>query len=404
MLTLLTCWLVRRLWEAERHHQSLATFSSINNASTKSCRVAAPNGGNNVQPSATAAGAAATATIIPPNEVHRNKLNLEMYTFNPFVFTFQEISLTQQLEMRQLTSAMMSSTAAATAAASNVGGNVQIIVTEVPSTENSTNGHRNKNRQPQYSSTVLDCSSYVMGIGPSMVIEDDISCILPNPIAEDDVTIAPCADPADPRAENPVADGAEGEAVGTGPPKCNSRRRRRQHQMAKMTLNMTSQQRHKHQTDRTTRMLVAVLVVFLITEIPQGVVALLSGILGRQFFTRCYTTGMGEILDLLALFNSAINFLLYCSMSRAFRRAARAQFSQLFHRSPQANNNMMNEGGEAATAAAAAAAAAGAIEVEMPIGCCTRSPINCFQSRQVGGMHHQPANISPSNPTRCTQL
>ncbi|EFX79023.1 putative neuropeptide G protein-coupled receptor, partial [Daphnia pulex] len=74
-----------------------------------------------------------------------------------------------------------------------------------------------------------------------------------------------------------------------------------------------------HQTDRTTRMLVAVLVLFLVTEIPQGVMALLSGVLGRQFFIKCYSTGMGEILDLLALLNSAINFLLYCSMSRQFR-------------------------------------------------------------------------------------
>lgn len=82
-------------------------------------------------------------------------------------------------------------------------------------------------------------------------------------------------------------------------------------------LNSTKSIRHKHQTDRTTRMLVAVLLLFLITEIPQGIMALLSGILGRQFFTRCYSTGMGEILDLLALLNSAINFLLYCSMSRA---------------------------------------------------------------------------------------
>lgn len=92
------------------------------------------------------------------------------------------------------------------------------------------------------------------------------------------------------------------------------------------TLNSTKSLRHKHQTDRTTRMLVAVLILFLVTEIPQGVMALLSGVLGNQFFTRCYSTGMGEILDLLALLNSAINFLLYCSMSRQFRRAARTQF------------------------------------------------------------------------------
>ena len=67
--------------------------------------------------------------------------------------------------------------------------------------------------------------------------------------------------------------------------------------------------RHRHQTDRTTRMLVIILLLFLVTEIPQGVMALLSGIWGRQFFTHCYS-GMGEILDLVALLNSAVNFLL----------------------------------------------------------------------------------------------
>lgn len=67
--------------------------------------------------------------------------------------------------------------------------------------------------------------------------------------------------------------------------------------------------RHRHQTDRTTRMLVIILLLFLVTEIPQGIMALLSGIWGHQFFTHCYS-GMGEILDLVALLNSAVNFLL----------------------------------------------------------------------------------------------
>ncbi|CAG0913680.1 unnamed protein product [Notodromas monacha] len=95
--------------------------------------------------------------------------------------------------------------------------------------------------------------------------------------------------------------------------------------------------RKQKQTDRTTRMLVAVVVLFLITEIPQGVLGLLSGLLGRGFYETCYHY-LGEVMDLLALTNSAINFLLYCCMSSQFRRI----FSQLFkphvmHRSPNAN-------------------------------------------------------------------
>ncbi|MPC82620.1 hypothetical protein E2C01_077295 [Portunus trituberculatus] len=37
-------------------------------------------------------------------------------------------------------------------------------------------------------------------------------------------------------------------------------------------------------TEKTTRMLLTVLLLFLATEMPQGVLALLSGIYGRSFF------------------------------------------------------------------------------------------------------------------------
>ncbi|XP_034946219.1 sex peptide receptor-like isoform X2 [Chelonus insularis] len=42
------------------------------------------------------------------------------------------------------------------------------------------------------------------------------------------------------------------------------------------------------QTDRTTKMLLAVLLLFLLTEFPQGVLGLLSVILGTEFFRTCY--------------------------------------------------------------------------------------------------------------------
>nr|XP_032520077.1 sex peptide receptor-like isoform X1 [Danaus plexippus plexippus] len=75
-------------------------------------------------------------------------------------------------------------------------------------------------------------------------------------------------------------------------------------------------------TNRTTKMLVAVLLLFLVTEFPQGVLGLLSGALGRCFFKRCYDL-FGELMDALALLNGAINFVLYCSMSRQFRMTFR---------------------------------------------------------------------------------
>lgn len=86
---------------------------------------------------------------------------------------------------------------------------------------------------------------------------------------------------------------------------------------------------HHHESggsDRTTRMLLAVLLLFLITEFPQGLLGLLSGLLGDAFFKSCYIP-LADLMDFVALLNSAINFILYCAMSKKFRDT----FSQLFH-------------------------------------------------------------------------
>ncbi|XP_067642836.1 G-protein coupled receptor dmsr-1-like [Eurosta solidaginis] len=79
------------------------------------------------------------------------------------------------------------------------------------------------------------------------------------------------------------------------------------------------------QTDRTTRMLLAVLLLFLITEFPQGIMGLLNTMLGDAFLMQCYLK-LSDIMDILALLNSSINFILYCSMSRQFRTT----FTKLF--------------------------------------------------------------------------
>jgi len=78
-------------------------------------------------------------------------------------------------------------------------------------------------------------------------------------------------------------------------------------------------------SERTNKMLVAVLLLFLVTEFPTGILGLLSGTLGDNFFTEVYTP-LGEVLDILALVNSSINFILYCSMSSVFRQT----FCKLF--------------------------------------------------------------------------
>ncbi|CRK94694.1 CLUMA_CG008194, isoform A [Clunio marinus] len=74
----------------------------------------------------------------------------------------------------------------------------------------------------------------------------------------------------------------------------------------------------KKQADRTTKMLVAVLLLFLITEFPQAIMGLLSALLHESFYHYCYQK-LGDLMDFLALLNSSINFILYCTMSRQFR-------------------------------------------------------------------------------------
>jgi hypothetical protein len=74
---------------------------------------------------------------------------------------------------------------------------------------------------------------------------------------------------------------------------------------------------------RTTLMLIIVCILFLITEFPQAILMLFSIIYGEplksdSFYNRVYTP-LGDLTDMLALINNSINFLLYCTMSRAFR-------------------------------------------------------------------------------------
>ncbi|ESO11149.1 hypothetical protein HELRODRAFT_194885 [Helobdella robusta] len=81
-----------------------------------------------------------------------------------------------------------------------------------------------------------------------------------------------------------------------------------------MSTNNTATKRN---TNRTTKMLVAVVVLFLITEFPQGVLMLFSGF-SETFKDEVYLP-LGDFIDIIALINNAINFILYCTMSKQFR-------------------------------------------------------------------------------------
>ena len=68
---------------------------------------------------------------------------------------------------------------------------------------------------------------------------------------------------------------------------------------------------------RTTRMLLVVITLFLVTELPQGILIALSVTI-PGFFNTVYIP-LGDMMDQIALLNNGLNFLLYCSMSRDFR-------------------------------------------------------------------------------------
>ncbi|GMR60120.1 hypothetical protein PMAYCL1PPCAC_30315 [Pristionchus mayeri] len=78
-------------------------------------------------------------------------------------------------------------------------------------------------------------------------------------------------------------------------------------------------------TDRTTHMLLAIVAVLLITELPQGVMAVLSGVFSEEFRIHVYNS-LGDLLDLLSLCGACTSFIIYCIMSGQFRH----EFCRIF--------------------------------------------------------------------------
>ena len=78
--------------------------------------------------------------------------------------------------------------------------------------------------------------------------------------------------------------------------------------------------------NRTTRMLLAIVALFLLSELPQGILTL-CGIFIADFFSDVYWP-LGDLLDIMALLNNSINFILYCTMSRQFRTTFARVFCQ----------------------------------------------------------------------------
>jgi len=83
-----------------------------------------------------------------------------------------------------------------------------------------------------------------------------------------------------------------------------------------------------HEHIRTTAMLLAVVILFLVTELPQGILTLLM-VFMEDLHKELYSP-LGDILDIAALMNNAINFVLYCTMSKQFRDTFTDTFCRCF--------------------------------------------------------------------------
>ena len=93
--------------------------------------------------------------------------------------------------------------------------------------------------------------------------------------------------------------------------------KRRQRLLQQSHNNHESSRERTRDHARTTRMLLVVLSLFLFTELPQGILGLIMGV-KDGIFEAVYIP-LGDAFDIIALINNAINFILYCSMSKQFR-------------------------------------------------------------------------------------
>lgn len=69
----------------------------------------------------------------------------------------------------------------------------------------------------------------------------------------------------------------------------------------------------------TTILLIAILLMTILCELPNAITSALSGLISEEFHSLVYRN-LGDVFDLLSLFNGLTTFLLYCIMSKSFRK------------------------------------------------------------------------------------
>ncbi|KAH7705167.1 Protein DMSR-4 [Aphelenchoides avenae] len=83
--------------------------------------------------------------------------------------------------------------------------------------------------------------------------------------------------------------------------------------------NSKGAKRHRQNYDRTTFTLIVVLCVFLLTELPQGILTMLNGIYTNDVHTVIYMN-LANLLDVLSLINCYVGFMAYCFLCSKYRK------------------------------------------------------------------------------------
>lgn len=84
------------------------------------------------------------------------------------------------------------------------------------------------------------------------------------------------------------------------------------------SVSRAGDRKRSDQTHQTTKLLVAVVIVFTLSELPQGILFTLN-LLVEKFENTYYA--IASLLDLMTIVTCTINFVLYCCMSSQFRTA-----------------------------------------------------------------------------------
>lgn len=79
---------------------------------------------------------------------------------------------------------------------------------------------------------------------------------------------------------------------------------------------------------RTTHLILVVMCLFVLVELPQGVVNLLAGVIGKKF-ERSVLQQLADFFEMLTVLYSSVNFAIFCLMSSQFRTAFFANLVQL---------------------------------------------------------------------------